>query len=718
MSLQAISYLIILVVAMVISGLLAGYTWRHRQTQGAKSFSLMMLAIFGWSLAYLIQILFHDLAAQAFWNKITFFGIVTTPVLWFLFALEYTERKDWITRPRLIALFVFPLITIVMIWTNDLHHLFWSTDGKLVQEGGILLRSAQNGIWFWIHTVYSYFFILAGTIMVVRALLHWPAQYRGQMSWILLAVFAPWLFNVIQIFQLLPIVIDLTPFAFTLTGVGMVFALFRHHLLDLAPVAREVILEGMHDGIIVLDPADRIVETNKAVLRSLDLPEQEPLIGKKLAEVLSHWPKLVQCSENATQTEVEIALDGGGAQRWVGLSSLPLQDKKKNPVGRLIIIRDITARKRAEAQVRQLSRAVEASPTSIIITGLQANIQYVNPKFTQVTGYTLEEVYGKNANLLKTDQTPVDTHNSLWQTISAGREWRGEFCNRKKNGELYWELASISPIYGEDQAITHYVAVKEDITEQKRAQDALLIAYDQALEADRAKSQLLARVSHELRTPLGGILGYAELLREGQLGEILEEQKVAANSILQSAQYLTTMVNELLDEAQIQANTTILKEKIFAPAALLERAVAGLEMMAEKKGLEFVAFLDPDLPACLMGDEQRLRQIMTNLVGNAIKFTEKGQVQVHVARHTPKQWMIQVKDTGMGIPREAHSSIFEPFQQAQNGITQENRGIGLGLAITKQLVELMGGRIKLDSQIGQGSSFTVLLPMKLPPQES
>jgi signal transduction histidine kinase len=161
-----------------------------------------------------------------------------------------------------------------------------------------------------------------------------------------------------------------------------------------------------------------------------------------------------------------------------------------------------------------------------------------------------------------------------------------------------------------------------------------------------------------------------------------------------------------------------LKEKIFAPAALLERAVAGLEMMAEKKGLEFVAFLDPDLPACLMGDEQRLRQIMTNLVGNAIKFTEKGQVQVRVARHTPKQWMIQVKDTGMGIPREAHSSIFEPFQQAQNGITQENRGIGLGLAITKQLVELMGGRIKLDSQIGQGSSFTVLLPMKLPPQES
>ena len=212
MSLQAISYLTILATATIISIMLALYTWQNRQTTGAKPFALMMLALFVWSLAYLIQILSPDLATQAFWNKVTYFGIVTTPILWFLFSLEYTERKEWITRTRLIAVFVFPVITILMIWTNNSHHLFWSNDGKLVQDGGVLLRSAQNGLWFWIHTVYSYFFLVAGTVMVVRALLHWPSQYRGQMTWILLAIFAPWMFNVIQIFQLLPIVIDLDSF--------------------------------------------------------------------------------------------------------------------------------------------------------------------------------------------------------------------------------------------------------------------------------------------------------------------------------------------------------------------------------------------------------------------------------------------------------------------------------------------------------------------------
>ena len=182
--------------------------------------------------------------------------------------------------------------------------------------------------------------------------------------------------------------------------------------------------------------------------------------------------------------------------------------------------------------------------------------------------------------------------------------------------------------------------------------------------------------------------------------------------------YLTAMVNELLDEAQIQANTTILKEKTFSPATLLEQAVSGLDIMAEKKGLGFFTHIDPNLPEHLFGDEQRLRQILINLIGNAIKFTEKGEVRVRLERHAPKHWAMEVRDTGMGIPDEAQASIFEPFQQGQNAITSENRGIGLGLAITKQLVELMGGRINLDSQTGQGSRFTVLLPVKLPPQES
>ena len=843
MSLQATLSLFILLSAALISAGLAWYTWQHRQTVGATPFSILMLILFQWCFSYFLQLTTTDLATKTFWNKVTFLGVVSTPVLWFLFALEYTGRKNWITRLRLIALFVVPLITTIIIWTNDSHQLFWAHQ-ELRLENDLILLDASNGFWFWVHAAYSYILILTGTVFIVRALLRWPAQYRGQMAWILFAVAAPWLANAVTVFKLLPIVIDLTPFAFTVTGIGMAFALFRHRLLELVPIARDVVFEEMTDGMIVLDANDRVVDINQAARKILRLSGKQQPIGKSMGELFVHWPHLIARYIHTNQAHEEITLGKGKNQRWISLNISPLQDRKKKSVGRLALIRDITARKMAEQQLRQLSRAVEASPTSIVITDINGNIQYVNPKFTQVTGYRLEEVLGKNPNILKSDQTPVGTHSDLWKTISSGQEWRGEFCNRKKNGELYWEIASISPIESSEGAITHYVAVKEDITERKhterllqeseerfrqivehasdfiyrtdaegyftyanpaalritgfedekevigkhyteltipeeryrlkrtyqrqyisktpntynefpvatkdgrelwfgqnvqllmegdqvtgfqilarditdvkRAQEALRISYDQAMEASRAKSQLLANVSHELRTPLGGILGYAELLKNGAFGPLVDDQKHATEEILQSVQYLTAMVNELLDEAQIQARTTSIQEKPFSPATLLQQATAGTQVLAQRKGLDFTTYIDENLPEELYGDDRRLRQILTNLIGNAIKFTSKGEVEVRLEYPDLEHWAIRVTDTGMGIPLDAQSSIFDPFKQADNAITRDNRGIGLGLSITKQLVELMGGRIMLESQVGQGSTFSVLLPIAYPPED-
>ena len=717
MSLQAIFYFFILIVAALISASLAWYTWRHRQTTGAKTFSLLMLVLFEWGTAYLLQIISNDFAAKVFWSNIAFLGVVTTPVVWLLFALEYTGRQKWASRPRIIGLFLVPILTTIVIWTNDSHHWF-RTYQELRIVGDLYLLNTYNGFWFWVHAAYSYVLLLIGAILIIRALLRWPAQYRGQMAWILFAVATPWLANAITVFKLLPILIDLTPFAFTVTGIGMAFALFRHRLLDLAPIARDSLIEGMKDGMIVLDTNDRIVDINQAAQNILNLSgEQEP-IGKQLANVLNQWPELIERYQDLTEVTDEISLGKDGAQRWYELTISQLRDDKENRVGQLIIARDITERKQSEEQLRQLSRAVEASPTSIIITNTEGNIQYVNPKFTQVTGYTPDEVLGKNPNILKTDLTPVETHQQMWEAISSGREWRGEFCNRKKNGETFWELASISPIEDDDGNIRFYVAVKEDITDQKQTQEALRIAYDQAMEASHAKSQLLANVSHELRTPLGGILGYAELLKNGMFGELAVEQKKATEEILQSVHYLTSMVNELLDSAQIQANRATLQKSIFSPVELIQQVASGTEILAQKKGLKLITSIDENLPEELYGDDRRLRQILINLIGNAIKFTKEGEVQVRLGSPDSEHWVMQVTDTGMGIPPEAHSSIFDPFKQADNAITRDNRGIGLGLSITNQLVELMGGRIMLESQVGKGSTFSVLLPIVKQPAQA
>lgn len=174
------------------------------------------------------------------------------------------------------------------------------------------------------------------------------------------------------------------------------------------------------------------------------------------------------------------------------------------------------------------------------------------------------------------------------------------------------------------------------------------------------------------------------------------------------------MVNKLLDEAQIQANTTTPQERTFSSDTFLQQAVSGMEILAQNKGLSFSATSDPKLPKELFGDDRRLKQILINLIGNAIKFTKQGEVQVSLQVLDSEHWLIQLLDTGIGIPKEAQASIFEPFKQADNVITRENRGIGLGLSITKQLVEFMGGRIVLESQVGAGSTFSILLPLVRP----
>jgi signal transduction histidine kinase len=171
------------------------------------------------------------------------------------------------------------------------------------------------------------------------------------------------------------------------------------------------------------------------------------------------------------------------------------------------------------------------------------------------------------------------------------------------------------------------------------------------------------------------------------------------------------MINELLDEAQIEARTVILRLEPFSPASILKKVESSMAVLARNKGLGFTASLAPDVPEMLIGDEHRLQQILINLTGNAIKFTKAGQVDVSIYRPNPSHWAIKVSDTGAGISQEAQSYIFEPFRQVDNSITRENRGTGLGLSITKQLVELMDGQITVHSEVDMGSVFTVLLPI-------
>jgi signal transduction histidine kinase len=252
------------------------------------------------------------------------------------------------------------------------------------------------------------------------------------------------------------------------------------------------------------------------------------------------------------------------------------------------------------------------------------------------------------------------------------------------------------------------------LIENQRNEEALVIARDQAMSASRAKSTLLAKVSHELRTPLNGILGYGELLHYDAFGELSEKQKSATYQIIESTHFLTEMVNELLDAAQLDANMVVLKNEALSPAQLMESVDKKLTTLASQKNLELKTSISGSLPGRLMGDERRLQQVIFNLAGNALKFTKQGGVTIEMLRIDVGHWAIRVSDTGIGIPREARQYIFDSFRQVDNMVTRESRGTGLGLSITRQLVDLMKGEISLESEVGVGSVFTVLLPLAIP----
>jgi len=376
------------------------------------------------------------------------------------------------------------------------------------------------------------------------------------------------------------------------------------------------------------------------------------------------------------------------------------------------VSRDITFRKLANDNIRKLSRAVEQSPASVIITDLKGNIEYVNPKFSKISGYTFEEVKGKNPRILKSNKTTSEEYKYLWDTITAGREWFGEFLDKKKDGSLYWESASISPIRNEVGIITHYLAVKEDITEKKKEKEELIAAKEKAEESDRLKSAFLANMSHEIRTPMNGILGFADLLKEPGLSGFRQQEYI--NIIQKSGNRMLNIINDIVDISKIESGQMKVNYSETNVNEQIEFVYNLLKPEAELKELQLSYKMSlPDTEAIILTDREKIYAILINLVKNAIKFTNNGSIEFgyflnpESSEFASNETYLEfyVKDTGIGIPKDRREAIFERFIQADIADKMARQGAGLGLSISKAYIEMLGGKIWLESKEGIGSTF-------------
>jgi PAS domain S-box-containing protein len=575
--------------------------------------------------------------------------------------------------------------------------------------------------------------------------------------------------------------------------------------------------------------------------------EPEFLIGQSL-ESQFPIPAIIEAHQKALQGETG-RYEFPYAGMYLHSTVKPFLDHDGNIQGVIGVSIDITEHKLAVEQLRKLSVAVDQSPGIIVITDPQGNIEYVNPKFTQVTGYRAEEVFGKNPRILKSGDRPPEFYQNLWTIIQAGREWHEEFCNRKKNGELYWESASISSIKDREGRITHFLKVAEDVTERKwaameveasakrlqtvietvgegitlsnehgyfaifnskmeemtgytweeanrsqnflallypdpqeyqravggiqeiihnggsrdietniRAKDGmvktfvvstslihyqdqqwLLSAYhditarkqaeeelrnakEAAESANRAKSEFLATMSHEIRTPLNGIMGYAQLLKRDS--NLTDKQREGLDIIHRSGDHLLTLLNDILDLSKIEAGKLRLEPMAFNLSRSLKSLIEMTRLRAQQKGLAFFCDMELNIPDAVYGDERRLRQILLNLLGNAVKFTEKGNVTLRVKVQGQRSkvkgqsleqetlhpapcilhLVFEVEDTGIGISPEHLERIFFPFEQVKDRRLY-TEGTGLGLALCQRLARMMDSTIQVRSTAGQGSTF-------------
>jgi len=385
----------------------------------------------------------------------------------------------------------------------------------------------------------------------------------------------------------------------------------------------------------------------------------------------------------------------------------PLRDEAGKIFGLTVFVTDITERRLAQEEVLKLRTAVEQSANTILITDKKGVIEYVNPAFQKNTGYSASEVFGQTPRILKSGEQDASFYADLWATISSGQIWKGQLHNRCKDGSLSWVSATISPVLNDRGEIVRFIGIQEDINELKTMEGSLRDALDRAEEATLAKSEFLANMSHEIRTPINGIMGMTDLLLDTPQ---TPEQREYAESIHACGDSLLSLINDILDFSKVEAGQLTLESLDFDIRTTIEDSLEILALKAQQKGIDVVCMISEDVPEILRGDPGRLRQVLFNLVGNAIKFTLHGgvTVQVDLQQETDAAVTlhIAVTDTGIGIAPDKQEAVFAKFIQADPSTTRQFGGTGLGLAICRQLIHLFHGEIQVTSEEGKGSAFS------------
>ncbi len=361
---QNVPYVVVPAIAAGIALSVAIYAWLRRAAPGGAPLALLMLAVAMWALAAAGEFAAVSVPAKIWWSKITYLGIVGVAPAWLLFVLDYGQRTEWLTPRRIALLWIVPAITLLLVFTNEWHHLIWPRVTPSSDAPGAMLIY-DHGIGFWVEWAYSYLLMLVGTILLVQTTLRPPRLYRRQAKVMLAGAAMPWVGNLLYIAGLVPLPgLDLTPIAFALTGLAAGVGFLRFQILELVPIARDTLVESMSDGVLVVDAQNRVVDINPMACRAIGC-DPARVIGQQAGVALAAWPDLVARYRDVPEAQAEIAVDSLAGSRWLDLRISPLYDRRKRLTGRLIVLHDVTERRQAEQALQEYAHELEASNTEL-----------------------------------------------------------------------------------------------------------------------------------------------------------------------------------------------------------------------------------------------------------------------------------------------------------------------------------------------------------------